>query len=389
MALATRCPHCHTTFRVAHDQLKLRAGIVRCGACKQIFNGIEHLLPPEELVPSLPALRQEQVPVAVVRGEAEEGTHPDADLPSSPAIDLADSSPSTFTINSLDFDIPIEHQSPDQNSLTPPSAFSLSSQPDKAFLPTAFTKAEYRLNEPAELSPAPEENIVAPTFQQNVEHGDSPDFSGSSIESSSTSQIYALQDEERSDFSSSEELTDAEQTFIEEPGFIKKWQKQQRIGRKQRFLMVIASAILLVGLLAQAAYIFPRNIVTWFPSLEPILAQMCTKMGCQLNLPAQITAVSLESSELQALVSGKNTFALTLLLVNRSQLTQAWPSIELTLNDGNEQAVARRIFMPNEYLASLAVPVKGIPANSEQPVKIYFELAQLKASGYRVYLFYS
>jgi predicted Zn finger-like uncharacterized protein len=48
MALATRCPHCQTTFRVAHDQLKLRAGLVRCGACKQIFNGIEHLLPPEE-----------------------------------------------------------------------------------------------------------------------------------------------------------------------------------------------------------------------------------------------------------------------------------------------------------------------------------------------------
>ncbi|HVL76980.1 MAG TPA: MJ0042-type zinc finger domain-containing protein, partial [Noviherbaspirillum sp.] len=47
MALATQCPHCRTTFRVAHDQLKLRAGLVRCGACKQIFNGIENLRPPE------------------------------------------------------------------------------------------------------------------------------------------------------------------------------------------------------------------------------------------------------------------------------------------------------------------------------------------------------
>src|SRR5690606_23671559 len=48
MALATKCPHCQTTFRVAHDQLKLRAGLVRCGHCKEIFNGIEHLLPPEK-----------------------------------------------------------------------------------------------------------------------------------------------------------------------------------------------------------------------------------------------------------------------------------------------------------------------------------------------------
>ncbi|MFZ6646400.1 DUF3426 domain-containing protein [Undibacterium sp. TJN25] len=46
MALATQCPHCHTTFRVANDQLKLHAGIVRCGSCQQIFNGIEHLVAP-------------------------------------------------------------------------------------------------------------------------------------------------------------------------------------------------------------------------------------------------------------------------------------------------------------------------------------------------------
>ncbi|ALK98871.1 hypothetical protein AB595_01625 [Massilia sp. WF1] len=44
MALATQCPHCHTTFRVASDQLKLRGGIVRCGACQSIFDGSAHLI---------------------------------------------------------------------------------------------------------------------------------------------------------------------------------------------------------------------------------------------------------------------------------------------------------------------------------------------------------
>ncbi|MFA9275921.1 MAG: DUF3426 domain-containing protein [Candidatus Aquirickettsiella gammari] len=48
MALATQCPHCFTSFRVANDQLKLHAGLVRCGSCKQTFNGIEHLLTPSE-----------------------------------------------------------------------------------------------------------------------------------------------------------------------------------------------------------------------------------------------------------------------------------------------------------------------------------------------------
>src|SRR5476649_2681667 len=43
MLLATKCPHCKTTFKVANDQLKLQSGLVRCGICNQVFNGIEHL----------------------------------------------------------------------------------------------------------------------------------------------------------------------------------------------------------------------------------------------------------------------------------------------------------------------------------------------------------
>lgn len=46
MALATQCPHCSTSFRVVNDQLKLHAGLVRCGACHQTFNGIEYLIAP-------------------------------------------------------------------------------------------------------------------------------------------------------------------------------------------------------------------------------------------------------------------------------------------------------------------------------------------------------
>ena len=61
MALATQCPHCGTMFRVASDQLKLRGGIVRCGACQEIFDGSASLvdldaLPRAPVAPTLPAV---------------------------------------------------------------------------------------------------------------------------------------------------------------------------------------------------------------------------------------------------------------------------------------------------------------------------------------------
>jgi predicted Zn finger-like uncharacterized protein len=41
--LTTRCPYCHTQFRVTPHQLALRDGTVRCGTCREIFNGETYL----------------------------------------------------------------------------------------------------------------------------------------------------------------------------------------------------------------------------------------------------------------------------------------------------------------------------------------------------------
>jgi hypothetical protein len=152
--------------------------------------------------------------------------------------------------------------------------------------------------------------------------------------------------------------------------------------------MALASVLLFFGLLAQSAYVFRDRIAAWFPQSRPMLAEACAHLGCQVGLPAQIDDVSIESSELQALPANPQTFSLSVLLRNHGVVDQAWPHIELTLNDTDEKAIARRIFAPNEYLPNAKDVKLGFSARSEQPVKVFFELSQLKASGYRVYLFY-
>ena len=54
MALATKCPHCNTIFRVAADQLKLCGGIVRCGSCTKVFDGNAALLDISVAPPAAP-----------------------------------------------------------------------------------------------------------------------------------------------------------------------------------------------------------------------------------------------------------------------------------------------------------------------------------------------
>ena len=183
-------------------------------------------------------------------------------------------------------------------------------------------------------------------------------------------------------------LDHAEAADYEEPSFVKQGRRKQRIGRALRIVMATGSVFLFIGLLAQSAYVFRDQLAAWFPAAKPALSNACARLGCQVGLPAQIESVSIESSELQTLAPDTNTFALTVLLRNHGSTAQAWPNIELTLNDNNEKPIARRVFTPRDYLVEQADANKGFAARSEQPVKVHFELTQLKASGYRVYLFY-
>ena len=65
--LATRCPHCQTRFRVTTQQLLLRDGLVRCGACREIFNAnsSEPTLPPTPHIEPAVALHPTVAPTPI------------------------------------------------------------------------------------------------------------------------------------------------------------------------------------------------------------------------------------------------------------------------------------------------------------------------------------
>lgn len=74
ISAVTQCPHCSAKFRVRPEQVKLHAGLVRCGACRGIFDAVEHLIegilppvappddeadvePPRTIIQGMPAMQ--------------------------------------------------------------------------------------------------------------------------------------------------------------------------------------------------------------------------------------------------------------------------------------------------------------------------------------------
>ena len=52
--MKSRCPNCQTVFRITPEQMKARAGKVRCGQCQAVFNALDSLLEEEKPVTPVP-----------------------------------------------------------------------------------------------------------------------------------------------------------------------------------------------------------------------------------------------------------------------------------------------------------------------------------------------
>lgn len=177
-----------------------------------------------------------------------------------------------------------------------------------------------------------------------------------------------------------------EQAAPEEPGFVKRDRQRQKFGKAATIAMSLGSVLLVAALLAQAVTTFRNSIAATVPALKPALSAACQTLGCKIELPTQIDDLTIEQGELQTL--SDTTFSFTTLLRNQSATAQAWPSIELVLDDANDKRILRRVFTPRDYLGVDVAMDKGFAPHTEQAVKLYFELHELKASGYHIAVFY-
>lgn len=367
MALATQCPHCGTTFRVAHDQLKLRSGLVRCGACKEIFNGIEHLLHAAE-------------PNAVEGPTDAGGNLIRSATPSEPEAGEA-------TVDTATAQDAVESEAPEPAA----SAVIAATAEDDGWRSDAHTDETATDTAAEQAADDPLQRMTLMDFARDRQpSADDADDSAVDEADETGRAIDDLQRRPlRRSIAPAAAIVPDQPDELDEPDFMARARRQQNRGRMRRALLAGACFLLLLGALGQAAYAFRSQIAAHFPPTKPLLATACAALGCRIELPMQIDSVTIESSELQTLAPGQDTFALSVLLRNRSGTVEAWPHIELTLNDAGEQPLVRRVFLPREYLPAGRSEAQGFAAHSEQTLRIYFQLATPKAAGYRIYLFYS
>ena len=174
----------------------------------------------------------------------------------------------------------------------------------------------------------------------------------------------------------------------EQPEFMLQAEKALRYNKLKLATLLLVMTLLVAAASAQGIYFFRSGIAAHFPQTKPWLVKMCQSLNCQVKLPTQIDMITVDSHELLNLHQDPHIHSLTLQLQNKSNMAQAWPMVELILKDSRGKTVLQRVFRPEEYLEQKSLVSKGIAANSDNNIKVHFELTTMKAAGYAVTVFY-
>ena len=151
---------------------------------------------------------------------------------------------------------------------------------------------------------------------------------------------------------------------------------------------MIAIPALIAAFVLQALFHFRDALAAYVPTTKPMLTRVCALFRCAVQPLKDVAALSIDASDLQADPAHRGLLVLSATIRNRASYPLAYPYLELTLTDAQDQVVVRRALSPADYVSGTANTAAGIASNGEVPVKLFIDASATSQAGYRLYLFF-
>lgn len=383
----TECPNCHTYFKITPKQLKAAKGKVRCGGCQHVFNALTHLV--EKIPPRVSSASKIEKSVVDAQSKS---SHPDVksenvSLPSSSdSINFADpqSSVDSFFLDDVS-EIAQEGDGLNLDSESSPLD-DINKDIDDA-LDNLFeddlelnTDSKSEALEPRKKRPTEEKKEVA-----ELDLGDDLLFDEQNDEDPLVAEL------EGDDAFSSIDALGTEQVEWEtltrpaspkERGKSKDPSKLDAIMSKisgnlniSRAMWVMVVCFLLLILLGQFAYSKHQELVK-YPMIKPVLELACSVINvfvdCEVPGPKEVSAIVSVEPNVVGHPNASNALLITSTIRNEADFNQPFPALILTFSDINKDILARRIFLPREYLSDEVDIESGMFSNT--PTKVMLEI---------------
>jgi hypothetical protein len=149
----------------------------------------------------------------------------------------------------------------------------------------------------------------------------------------------------------------------------------------------VAAVLLVIALLAQLAWWQRETVLVYLPGTQTLYAKVCAHLGCHLTAPHDIDGLQVEPSDLRQ-IDGPHKLELRMPLRNRFNVALAYPAIELTLLDDQNNVALRRVLFPQDYVAPGTPIAAGLPPHMTQTMIVHLDTGNAVASNFRVQIFY-
>ncbi len=426
----TQCPNCQTRFRLSPEHLAAADGQVRCGRCRHIFNAKDKLEDDPALTP--PAAPQPEPPPTVATAaaatsaaapwneepsneaerlaqamqQAKSGDWEEPKLADSDTLDTADANTDDFALDLPDFG-PL----PDFDTLSSvqDGATTDTVQQGPAETSEDTPQAEPAADQPSGENPSFDELLNDATVKQEAadkaaadelvedERGDLPSFSALDDAPIAADAAPAVTGDiaEDSPLGQSAAAAAAAAAFAataahidDSPAPPRKPAQAASGFRVPVWLWVGGVLIALLMLAAQLVYLFRTDIAAEVPGTRAPLVATCQILGCSVPLPQKPGFLRTEWSEMSFIPDQPQLVQLGATLKNHAPYPVAWPYLELTLKDGEEHPLAKKVFAPQDYLAPEQIKLGQFNSNTEIKMQLQIDIGSLRTQGYSLLWFY-
>lgn len=409
-SFVTQCPHCHTSFRVSRSQLAAAHGVVRCGACMELFNAARYLHEQESQgstetghdtsVTLLTPVSEPAHPLAPPHAKPANTDetlwiHDDLDLDS---LDL-DEELAKLERQELELSRELVELEPHLSERRAPSAKTRATDDElwaEQLLKAEMSATEVRLLEesadrdhsfdatdlqftpvtsdhpapPSPLSP-PESTLtnnratkqrLEPALDGPIEHEE--DLPLSTVNNADLT-------EAESGASTSTRKTGGDPLLeLDDEPLQLEWEPRRRPWGRWLGWGVLN----LIALLALATqYVFYNyGELARQDEYRPWLERVCPVIGCELPPRVDISQIKSSNLVVRSHPDFSGALVVDAIIYNRAPFAQPFPLLEIRFDDIRGQALAKRTFKPGEYLSGELAGQREMP--SQIPIHIALDI---------------
>ncbi len=146
------------------------------------------------------------------------------------------------------------------------------------------------------------------------------------------------------------------------------WQASpQPKGKRLTWTLLSLPLLALLGL--QYVY-YNLNQLSQNNQYRPALTSLCSLTGCELPLFKSPQQIELAHRDIRAHARKKNILVVKATITNLADITQAFPIMQLSMQDITGHTIAGRRFLPSEYLVDNSHIDAGIAARQSYQIQL-------------------